>query len=262
MSADEKLDQLSQLTAGIAHEIRNPLQFIVSHAEVVSELGEELANVLLEYRDRLPDAASDDLVSLHDELKTASTQIVRHASRLDGIVESMLATGTNKVARRQLVDLNELVAESADLAYRSFAASVDASIEAPPALELAEDVPPVMVDPVRLSQAVINLVSNALQACAELVRRTVESPVVVATGSEGGNCWVRVTDQGHGLTDAVRERMFEPFFTTKSGREHAGLGLAQVRDIVSHDHAGTIEVTGGVGEATVVTITFPIQLEH
>jgi two-component system, NtrC family, sensor kinase len=249
------LAALRDVAAGLAHELRNPLQFIQNYAAVVAELGSELDGILEDVRPTLASSAVDDLTSLHVELAMASEQIVRHANRLDAIVESMLATSGESAAQRELADLNVLVRESVEYAYegrRGPSAILVEHID----VDLDPSIPLVMVDALRLSRAVVNLVTNALQAADDGAERR-QPTVVVRTRRIGDEFAVVVEDNGPGIPEEVRAKVFEPFFSTKGGRAHAGLGLTQVWDIVVVDHGGTVEIDRTPAGHTVFTITIP-----
>jgi signal transduction histidine kinase len=259
-AATAELDALRAVTAGLAHEIRNPLQFIKNYAEVVSELADELRSILDESATRMPAPAFDDLSSLRNELGQAGEQIVSHVGRLDAIVESMLATSHQGSGRRQLTDVNLLVRESAEFAYHGRAAVLDAPRVERLELDLETDLPLAVVDPLRMSRAVINLVVNALQSLAGIVDS--DEPVVwVRTRRTDDGFAIIVEDNGPGIADEDTSRLFEPFFTTKRGRHHAGLGLTQVWDIVVSDHGGTITIEGRPGRGTTATISVPSSPE-
>jgi signal transduction histidine kinase len=239
----ERLASLGALTAGIAHEIRNPLQFIAGDAEVVVELAEELTVVVEELRSRLSDEAVADLVTLRDELAEAGHQIVRHAHRLEAIVDGMVATSGARARRRRLVDLNEVVIEAARLAGTATSGeppSLGVDVE----LVLAPGLGPISADPIRLSQAVLNLVANALQAVDRGTSDGRPPRVRLTTARVGDGQELRIDDNGPGIPTEVRDHLFEPFVTTKPVRAHAGLGLAQAWDTVVVAHGGTLDAVG------------------
>ncbi len=250
------LDALRAVTAGLAHEIRNPLQFIQNAAEVVAELSTELDTIVAEASDTVPPTVHDDLRVLRGELAEASDQIVRHVSRLDAIVESMLAASHHGSGRRQLTDVNLLVRESAEFAYHGRTGGISTSGEQL-MFDLAPDLPLVVVDPVRLSRAVINVVANALQAVDGGTTDGTPPTVQIETRSTPAAVTIVVRDNGPGIAEDVRDRVFEPFVTGKQGRHHAGLGLTQVWDIVVGDHRGDVHIDSEPGAGTTVRIELP-----
>jgi signal transduction histidine kinase len=256
----ERLASLGALTAGIAHEIRNPLQFITGDAEIVVELAEELQVLVEELRPHLSEEAVADLVTLRDELAEAGHQIVRHAHRLDAIIDGMVATSGARARRRRLVDLNEVVAEAARLADTASAAgppSLGADVE----LDLTPGLPPITADPVRLSQAVLNLVANALQAVGRGTSDGKPPRVRLTTAPVGDGQELRVDDNGPGIPAEVRDHVFEPFVTTKPGRAHAGLGLAQAWDTVVSAHGGTLVAAARPGGGTTMVVWLPTTVD-
>jgi signal transduction histidine kinase len=253
------LDALRAVTAGLAHEVRNPLQFIKNYAEVVSELSTELAAMLDESGAELPAPLFDDVTSLRDELGRAGEQIVRHVQRLDAIVESMLAATQSARGQRQLTDINLLVTESAEFAYHGRAGPHAAARNERLSLALDRDLPLAAVDSLRLSRAVVNLVSNALQAVGNGGSGSAEPTVEVATVRSAEGFSIVVRDNGPGIPPELQGRVFEPFLTAKRGRDHAGLGLTQVWEIVVGDHEGTVTIESDAERGTIATITVPAE---
>jgi signal transduction histidine kinase len=249
------LAALRDVTAGLAHELRNPLQFIQNYAEVVTELGDELDGILHDGTTTLPSQTVDDLTSLHSELSRAGEQIVRHARRLDAIVESMLATSGDTTPRRELADLNVLVRESAEFGRDGRGTSSSVSGERID-FDLDDSIPLVMVDALRLSRAVVNVVTNALQAAGDDPPADAPPTVTVRTRAVDDGFTITVEDNGPGIAGDSRQRVFEPFFSAKQGRAHAGLGLTQVWDIVVDDHQGRVEIDRR-DDITVVSLFIP-----
>jgi signal transduction histidine kinase len=250
------LDALRSVTAGLAHEVRNPLQFIKNYAEVVTELRAELDVIVRECGPDVRASLVDDLTSLRDELGQAGEQIERHVRRLDAIVESMLAATQPARSQRQLTDVNLLVAESAEYAYHGRAGSHRAARPERLELQLDDTLPLAVVDPLRLSRAVINVVTNALQAVSEGGSGPDEPKVIVSTAPRPGGFTIVVRDNGPGIPAELQGRVFEPFLTAKRGRHHAGLGLTQVWEIVVGDHLGTVTIESDDG-GTVATLVVP-----
>ena len=251
------LDALRAVTAGLAHEVRNPLQFIKNYAEVVAELSSELDMMVAEAGDDLPPPLLDDVRSLRDELGRAGEQIVRHVQRLDAIVESMLAATQSARGARQLTDVNLLVTESAEFAYHGRAGPHTASRAERLTFRLDRDLPLAVVDPLRLSRAVVNLVSNALQAVGNGGAGSEEPTVEVSTSRTHDGFSIVVRDNGPGIPTELQGRVFEPFLTAKRGRDHAGLGLTQVWEIVVGDHDGSVTIESDSTQGTIATITVP-----
>ena len=254
----EKLASLGQLTAGIAHEIKNPLNFVNNFAALSAELTDELNEVLA------PASLSDDVRSEVDELtgmlKDNLQKVVQHGKRADSIVKNMLLHSREGGGEYGLSDVNALVEESLNLAYHGARAEkpqfdVTLKRELDPAAGFAN------LFPQEISRVLLNLISNGFYAVA---KRQAESgagtfePVVTATTRDRGDIIeIRIRDNGTGIPDDVKAKMFNPFFTTKPAGEGTGLGLSMSHDIVVKQHGGTIDVATEPGQFTEFTILLP-----
>ncbi len=254
----EKLASLGQLTAGIAHEIKNPLNFVNNFAALSAELTDELNEVLA------PASLSDDVRNEVDELtgmlKDNLQKVVQHGKRADSIVKNMLLHSREGGGEYGLSDVNALVEESLNLAYHGARAEkpqfdVTLKRELDPAAGFAN------LFPQEISRVLLNLISNGLYAVA---KRQAESgagtfePVVTATTRDRGDIIeIRIRDNGTGIPDDVKAKMFNPFFTTKPAGEGTGLGLSMSHDIVVKQHGGTIDVATEPGQFTEFTILLP-----
>ena len=254
----EKLASLGQLTAGIAHEIKNPLNFVTNFASLSAELTDELNEVLAPVP--LPDdvrAEVDDLTGL---LKDNLGKVVQHGRRADSIVKNMLLHSREGGGEHRESDINALVEESLNLAYHGARAEtphfdVTLKRELDPAAGAAE------VFPQEITRVLLNLVSNGFYA---VTRRRADSgagdyePIVIATTRDRGeHIEIRIRDNGTGIPDEVKAKMFNPFFTTKPAGEGTGLGLSMSHDIVVKQHGGTIDVATEPGAFTEFTILLP-----
>jgi signal transduction histidine kinase len=254
----EKLASLGQLTAGIAHEIKNPLNFVNNFASLSAELTDELNEVLA------PVPLADDLRAEVDELtgllRDNLGKIVQHGRRADSIVKNMLLHSREGGGEHRLSDINALVEESLNLAYHGARAEkplfdVTLKSELDPAAGSAE------VFPQEISRVLLNLISNGFYA---VTRRQMGSgaagyePVVIAaTRDRGDSIEIRIRDNGTGIPEDVKAKMFNPFFTTKPAGEGTGLGLSMSHDIIVKQHGGTIDVTTEPGAFTEFTILLP-----
>ncbi|WP_407184275.1 GAF domain-containing protein [Bradyrhizobium centrosematis] len=254
----EKLASLGQLTAGIAHEIKNPLNFVNNFASLSAELTDELNEVLA------PVTLAADVRAEVDELtgllKDNLGKIVQHGRRADSIVKNMLLHSREGGGEHRLSDINAVVEESLNLAYHGARAErpqFDVTLERDldPAAGSAD------VFPQEITRVLLNLISNGFHAVA---KRKAENeatgyvPVVTATTRDrGDHIEIRIRDNGTGIPDEVKEKMFNPFFTTKPAGEGTGLGLSMSHDIVVKQHGGTIEVATKPGEFTEFTILLP-----
>jgi signal transduction histidine kinase len=254
----EKLASLGQLTAGIAHEIKNPLNFVNNFAALSAELTDELNEVLA------PASLSDDVRSEVDELtgmlKDNLQKVVQHGKRADSIVKNMLLHSREGGGEYGLSDVNALIEESLNLAYHGARAEkpqfdVTLKRELDPAAGFAN------LFPQEISRVLLNLISNGFYAVA---KRQAESgagtfePIVTATTRDRGDIIeIRIRDNGTGIPDDVKAKMFNPFFTTKPAGEGTGLGLSMSHDIVVKQHGGTIDVATESGQFTEFTILLP-----
>lgn len=254
----EKLASLGQLTAGIAHEIKNPLNFVNNFASLSAELTDELNEVLA------PVALADDVRADVDELtgllKDNLSRIVQHGRRADSIVKNMLLHSREGGGEQRLSDINAVVEESLNLAYHGARAEqpqFDVTLERDldPAAGSAD------LFPQEITRVLLNLIGNGFHAVA---KRKAESeaagyePVLTAaTRDRGDQVEIRIRDNGTGIPDEVKEKMFDPFFTTKPAGEGTGLGLSMSHDIVVKQHGGTIEVATKPGAFTEFTIRLP-----
>ncbi len=231
----EKLASLGQLTAGIAHEIKNPLNFITNFADVNEELAVELREALV---------AGEDIHPIIDDIEQNARVIKQHGRRADSIVRSMMAHARTGSGEREQVGFNELVDEHVELAYHGKRAQVPGF---PVVIEREYDpaVGKVEVLAQEIGRVVLNLVGNAFDAVMEHAagqNGQFRPTVVVSTQRDGDEVILRVKDNGNGIPEDVRSRIFEPFFTTKSAGSGTGLGLSMSYDIVTQSHGGTLDV--------------------
>jgi two-component system, NtrC family, sensor kinase len=254
----EKLASLGQLTAGIAHEIKNPLNFVNNFSalslELIDELGDVLKPAPLDARTR---EESDELART---LKGNLEKVVQHGKRADSIVKNMLLHSREGSVDRRAVDINALVGESLNLAYhgaraegRDFQIRLDQDFD--PAAGEAE------VLPQEITRVMLNLISNGFYAAmkrkAEAGSNGYEPMLVAATRNLGDRVEICIRDNGGGIQPDVRAKMFNPFFTTKPPGEGTGLGLSLSHDIVVKQHGGSIEVDTQPGEFTEFRVVLP-----
>jgi PAS domain S-box-containing protein len=254
----EKLASLGQLTAGIAHEIKNPLNFVNNFASVSAELVGEL-------RELLDGAGIDDgmrasVDELSELLQGNLEKVVEHGKRADCIVKNMLLHSRSGSGEHMRVNINTMVSESLHLAYhgaRAEKAGFNITLEEnldPSAGELD-------VYPQEITRVLLNLISNGFYATmarkAELHGEAYEPAVSASTRNLGDRVEIRIRDNGTGIPPAVKERMFDPFFTTKPAGEGTGLGLSLSHDVIVKQHAGAIEVKTLPGAFTEFRIVLP-----
>jgi GAF domain-containing protein len=254
----EKLASLGQLTAGIAHEIKNPLNFVNNFSGVSTELIDELQDVLSSLS--IDHKARAEIKELTDTLRGNLDKVVQHGKRADAIVKNMLLHSRQGSGEHRPVDINALVEESLNLAWhgaraekQGFNITMERSLD-PAAGE-------VDVFPQDITRVLLNLISNGFYAAtkrkAEVNGGSYEPTLAAATKNLGDRVEIRIRDNGTGIPPEVRERLFTPFFTTKPAGEGTGLGLSISHDIVVKQHGGVIEVDTQPGEFTEFTIVLP-----
>jgi two-component system, NtrC family, sensor kinase len=253
----EKLASLGQLTAGIAHEIKNPLNFVNNFSALSVELTDELKEVLAQ--ERLTDKGRAETNELTGLLKDNLSKVVQHGKRADSIVKNMLLHSREGSGERRSAEINRLVEESLNLAYHGARAETPGF-----AITLKHALDPeagaLDLYPQEITRALLNLISNGFYAA---LGRKAESdnafePVLsAATRNLGEAVEIRIRDNGSGIPPDVRERIFTPFFTTKPTGEGTGLGLSMTHDIIVKQHGGRIDVETELGVFTEFIITLP-----
>ena len=254
----EKLASLGQLTAGIAHEIKNPLNFINNFSALSVELVDELGDALKPAP--LDDKTREDTDELARTLKGNLEKVVQHGKRANSIVKNMLLHSREGSGERRAVDINALVGESLNLAYHGARAEKgDFQIRLDQALDPTAGEAEVV--PQEITRVLLNLISNGFYAT---MKRKVENgmngyepALVAATRNLGDRVEIRIRDNGNGISSDVKEKMFNPFFTTKPPGEGTGLGLSLSHDIVVKQHGGRIEVETEPGRFTEFIVTLP-----
>jgi signal transduction histidine kinase len=253
----EKMASLGQLTAGIAHEIKNPLNFVNNFAE----LSRELLGELKEAVDSAPGGTrAEDLDDLMTTLDGNLAKIAEHGRRADGIVKSMLLHSRGGSGERRQSDLNALIEEALNLAFHG-ARAQDQSFNVTLAPDLDRSIGPLEAVPQDLTRVFLNLFGNAFYAVNKR-RRDGGDPafaptLTLTTRNRGDEIEVRVRDNGTGIAPEIRDKLFQPFFTTKPTGEGTGLGLSISYDIVVQEHGGSITVDSQPGEFTEFTVRLP-----
>lgn len=257
--AKEKLASLGALTAGIAHEIKNPLNFVINFSELSVDLVQELRETTAPLIESADEGTRDDLVDVLDTLEQNARKISEHGKRADSIVRSMLLHSRGRSGEIQAVVFDDLVDEYARLAYHGMRAA-DPAFN----VDLQKSLDPgcgrVDLVPQDFGRALLNLVNNALFAAhdARRIREPGFAPrVVISTRDLGDRVEVRVRDNGCGVSDDVKEKMFNPFFTTKAAGVGTGLGLSLTHDIIAQVHRGEIHVDSDGSTFTEAVVTIP-----
>jgi GAF domain-containing protein len=256
----EKMASLGQLTAGIAHEIKNPLNFVNNFAGLSVELLDELKETAAPAIAGLAEDERGDVDEIVAMLTGNLEKIAEHGRRADGIVKSMLEHSRGVSGERRSVDLNALVDEALNLAYHG-ARAQDAGFNITLERDLDPAVAPIELAPQELTRVFLNLIGNGFYAATKRARgnggAAYRPTLGVSTRDLGEAVEVRVRDNGTGIAPEIRDQLFQPFFTTKPTGEGTGLGLSISWDIVTQQHGGSIEVDSQPGEFTEFTIRLP-----
>ena len=254
----QKLASLGQLTAGIAHEIKNPLNFVNNFSGVSVELIDELRQALTGAH--LDNKLRAEISEIADTLQGNLDKVVQHGKRADAIVKNMLLHSREGSGEHRLVDINALVEEGLNLAYHGARAEKQGfNITLQRSLDPAAG--EVDVFPQDITRVLLNLISNGFYAATKRRAETnggdYEPTLAAATKNRGDRVEITIRDNGTGIPADVKEKMFNPFFTTKPAGEGTGLGLSISHDIVVKQHGGSIEVETQPGEFTEITIVLP-----
>jgi two-component system, NtrC family, sensor kinase len=256
----QKMAALGQLTAGIAHEIKNPLNFVNNFAELSGELLEELREATAPALAALGDDKRADVDEVVEMLRGNLDKIAEHGKRADGIVKSMLEHSRGVSGERRAVDLNGLIDEALKLAYHG-ARAQDAGFNITLEREFDRGLAPIELVPQDVTRVFLNLFGNGFYAVDKRRREGADPSfralLKVATLDLGEVVEIRVRDNGTGIPPELRDNLFQPFFTTKPTGEGTGLGLSISYDIITQQHGGTIEADSTFGEFTEFTIRLP-----
>src|SRR3954467_12534948 len=253
----EKLASLGQLTAGIAHEIKNPLNFVNNFSALSAELVDELQDVLKPAA--LDDKTREEVEELTQMLKGNLEKVVQHGKRADSIVKNMLLHSREGSGEHRPADINAIVEESLNLAYHGARAET-AGFNITLKREFDPAAGQVDLYPQEITRVFLNLISNGFYAATkrkEAGDEGFEPALSAATRSLGNKVEIRIRDNGTGIPPEVKEKMFNPFFTTKPAGEGTGLGLSMSHDIIVKQHGGTIDVATEPGAFTEFSITLP-----
>lgn len=248
----EKMASLGELTAGIAHEIQNPLNFVNNFSEVSADLIEEMnEEIALNNHDEVKVIAND--------LKQNLEKIGHHGKRASGIVKGMLEHSRSDEGRKELTDLNALADEYLRLAYHGLRAK-DKTFNADFKTDFDPDLPNINVVPQDIGRVLLNLINNAFYAVDKKAKEGIEgyqAEVIISTKEHSNSIEMSVKDNGPGIPEQVRDKIFQPFFTTKPTGSGTGLGLSLSYDIVKA-HGGELSLETKVDGGSMFIIQFPI----
>ena len=253
----EKLASLGELTAGIAHEIQNPLNFVHNFSEVNTELIEEL-------NQELDNGNVDEARDLVKNISVNEDKIVHHSRRADAIVKSMLQHSRGSSGKRTLTDINAFIDEYLRLAYHGMRAK-DKLFNATMETDFDDSVGKLNIVAQDIGRVILNLINNAFYAVNEKQKAESGKPdssyepiVTVSTKAHGNKILISVKDNGPGVPDSIKEKIFQPFFTTKPTGQGTGLGLSMSYDIVKA-HGGELKVETKEGEGSEFIVHLPIE---
>jgi signal transduction histidine kinase len=254
----EKMASLGELTAGIAHEIQNPLNFVNNFSELNKELVQEA-------KEELAKGDIEETKAILNDLEGNSEKISHHGKRADAIVKGMLQHSRMSSGQKEPTDINFLADEYLRLAYHGIKAK-DKSFNADFKLEADKNLPKINVVPQDIGRVLLNLINNAFFAVSEKANKNPDDykPQVIISTSfsllEGGRgVTIHIRDNGPGIPDGIKDKIFQPFFTTKPTGQGTGLGLSLSYDIITKGHGGTIEVDTIEGEGTTFIINIPLK---
>ncbi|MHA7130660.1 sensor histidine kinase [Algoriphagus namhaensis] len=259
----EKMASLGELTAGIAHEIQNPLNFVNNFSEVSNELIEEIKEEIAKPTEKRDHGLLEEILN---DLSQNLVKINTHGKRADSIVKGMLQHSRNSGEEKVPTDLNVLADEYLRLSYHGLRAK-DKSFTADFKLDLDSDLPKLDIVPQDIGRVLLNLINNGFYAAGEKKHRLVESgagegfvpTVTVSTKRTPKSVEIRVRDNGDGIPEEIRSKIFQPFFTTKPTGKGTGLGLSMSYEIVTKGHEGSLEAKSKPGEYTEFIIILPIR---
>ena len=252
----EKMASLGELTAGIAHEIQNPLNFVNNFSEVNAELIDEL-------KTELEQDNKQQAIEIATDIKENEEKIIFHGKRADAIVKSMLQHSRSSTSKKELTDINGLAEEYLRLAYHGMKAK-DKSFNVDIKSELDNTIEKVNVIQQDIGRVILNLITNAFYVVNEKKQQqgnNYEPIVIVSTKKAGDNILISVSDNGNGIPQRVLDKIFQPFFTTKPAGQGTGLGLSLSYDIITNGHGGELKVETKEGEGSVFIISLPVNNE-
>ena len=261
LEKQEKLASLGLLSAGIAHELKNPLDFVINYSKVSISLMDELIAVVEKNADKFSDEDRDDVVDMVSLLKDNMTKIAENGERAVSITQGILLVSRGKENEYVPTDVCKIVKEYVHLSYHAMRANhpgFNSGIHE----QYEEGLPLMMVIPQDLSRAVLNIMNNAFYAVWHRQQAEGEAyapEVDVRVWMEDNQLKIRMADNGEGMTDEVKERLYENFFTTKPIGQGTGLGMSITRNIVEKKHGGKITFDSMLGEGTTFEFTIPVR---
>jgi two-component system NtrC family sensor kinase len=248
----EKMASLGELTAGIAHEIQNPLNFVNNFSEINREMIDEL-------KEELKTGHIGEAIAIADDIGQNEEKINHHGKRADAIVKGMLEHSRSRSGKKEPADLNLMADEFMRLSYHGLR-SKDKAFNSDLITHFDRGLPKIAVVQQDIGRVMLNLFNNAFYAVNQRQKTAgvdYKPEVSVTTSTENGQVIIKVKDNGVGIPDAIKEKIMQPFFTTKPTGEGTGLGLSLTYDMVVKGHGGSIAVDTKEGEFTEFIISLP-----
>ena len=263
----DKMASLGLLSAGIAHEIQNPLNFVINFSKMSVKLLDDMQDILNDCADALGEDDAADLEDISADLKENLAKIQEHGERAISIIRGILLLSRGKAGEKLPTDAGQLVHEYVWLSYHAMRAN-DKNFNLTIKEDIQEGMPKVMVIPQDLSRAVLNVMNNACYTVKERAARegadyqpTINVKVSLdAKGNNEAELHVGITDNGMGMTPEVKEKIFEVFFTTKPVGQGTGLGMSITHDIITKNHGGRVLVESEPKVGTTFTFIIPVKI--
>jgi signal transduction histidine kinase len=261
LKKQEKLASLGILSAGIAHEIQNPLNFVINFSKMSDKLLKDLEEIVADNEDKLPEDDREDLDDIVADLRENMSKIAEHGERAISIIQGILLVSRGKDGEFLPTDICRLVKEYVWLSYHAMRANhkgFNITIHE----QYAENIPMTMVIPQDLSRAVLNVMNNA---CYAVWKKSQTAPdnyhpeVDISVETKEGAIIITLKDNGEGMSEETKERLFDNFYTTKPIGQGTGLGMAITRDIIENRHNGKLTFDSIKGEGATFVFTIPIR---
>jgi signal transduction histidine kinase len=261
LKKQEKLASLGILSAGIAHEIQNPLNFVINFSKMSDKLLKDLTEIVDDNKDNVSDDDREEMEDIVADLRDNMVKIVEHGERAISIIQSILMVSRGKDNEYLPSDVCKIVKEYVWLAYHAMRANYkgfNLSIHE----QYESGMPMMMVIPQDLSRAVLNVMNNACYTVWNKKQKKGDDynpEISVTVKTQGNDFIISIADNGEGMTEEVKQRLFENFFTTKPVGHGTGLGMGITREIIEGKHGGKVSFESTEGEGTTFTFTIPIR---
>lgn len=262
----EKMASLGLLSAGIAHEIQNPLNFVINFSKMSVKLLNDLEEIVEDCADKLDEDDAADLEDISADLKENLGKIQEHGERAISIIRGILLHSRGKAGEFLPTDVGQLVHEYVWLSYHAMRAN-DKNFNITIQEDLQEGMPKVMIIPQDLSRAVLNVMNNACYTVKERAGKeggayvpTISVKVTMQQDGAEGELTISIKDNGMGMTEEVKAKIFENFFTTKPAGQGTGLGMSITRDLITNNLGGKLLLSSQAGEGTTFSFVIPVKI--